>query len=202
MKPIKINSPKWLSLDDLPNERWKDINGYEGLYQISDYGRVKSLSRLVKVRNTYTHRRIKSRILKVSINKSTKYPIVNLHTLHGKDKVFYLHRLVGEHFIKNKNNLPVVMHNDDDKNNTHYSNLKWGTYQENIQDAYDNGLHKSRQRSVYKISKDGRNIVLYASISEASRDTGIGITSIANCLSGLHKTAGSYIWKYENERND
>ena len=103
MEWIEPNSPQWLSLNDLPNERWKDIDGYEGLYQVSDYGRVKSLSRQVDKTHVYRERILKqvgdkNGYLKCSLNKN------------GQSKELRVHQCVGKYFVDNPDNKPIFDH--------------------------------------------------------------------------------------------
>ena len=117
-------------------EVWKDIKGYEGLYQVSNTGRVKSLER--KVKNWPNGlRTIKERILKPALNgrESRKYYAVNLYK-NGKPKLIKIHRLVALHFVPNPDSLPQVNHIDNDPLNNHYKNLEWGTQRENMAHAY------------------------------------------------------------------
>lgn len=191
------NSPQWLSLEDLPDERWKDIEGFEGLYQISDYGRVKSLEKIIVFKNKNgTEREVKycTKMLKRNIIPTAGYLFVNLY--NNKLKIpKTIHRLVAQAFIENVNDLPIVMHKDDDKIHNHYTNLQWGTHSENIQSAYDNKLHPNI-RSVVQLSKFGDVINIYDTISAAAKDNNILVTSIANCLAKRSMTAGGYVWKY------
>ena len=122
-------------------EEWRDIKGYEGLYQISNYGRVKSLDRIVRHGKGNYCRVIKSRILKNNIENNGYYCVVL--SKNGKTKTYTVHNLVAFTFLPNPNNLPCVDHKDGNKlNNIVWinkdgsidlikTNLKWCTYKEN-----------------------------------------------------------------------
>lgn len=116
-------------------EIWKDIEGYEGLYQVSNLGRVKSLSRLIERERSYYS---KEKLLKVVINKYN-YCKVNLYK-SNKIKSFTVHRLVANTFLSNPYNKPQVNHIDGDKCNNCVNNLEWTTASENTQHAIDTGL--------------------------------------------------------------
>lgn len=177
-----INNQSWLSIEDLPNEQWKDIKGYNGLYQISDYGRVKSF--------------VKNKPIILKQTNVTNYLFVNLYDKSKHKKPVAIHRLVAETFISNPNNLPLVMHVDDNKHNNRYTNLMWGTYSDNILDAYDKGLN-TRRKTITGTSIVTGDIVEYKSITDASRDLKICVSAIANCLSGRSKVSAGYVWKYK-----
>lgn len=202
MIEIELNSVQWLNINDLPSEKWKDITGYEGLYQISNYGRVKSLERYIKAnKNCPKGRKVKSKILKQTSSICNRYLFVNLCNKEGDKKSTNVHRLVALAFIPNPNKYPVVMHKDDNKLNNKVTNLLWGTYSENIQSSYDNGLNK-RNRYVVQYTKDNKFIKEYSSITNASKENNLLVTSIANCLSNRAKTSGGYIWKYKEREED
>lgn len=114
-------------------EKWKDIKEYENSYQISNFGRVKSLKR----RGNW-----EEKILKPYLNDSG-YDAIKLFK-DGKGKTFKVHKLVCEHFVDNKLNKPCVNHKDGVKTNNHYLNLGWVTKSENTQHAWDNGLMESQ----------------------------------------------------------
>lgn len=110
-------------------EIWKNIDGYEGLYKISNKGRVKSMNH--KRWNGKCFRAIKEKILTPQISG---YLHVRLY-LDGIAKIYRVHKLVAKHFIPNPNNLPCVLHGpDDDKQNNYSNNLRWGTQQDNMND--------------------------------------------------------------------
>ena len=110
-------------------EIWEDIEGYEGLYQVSNKGRVKSLSRLV-VRVGKPNYITKEKILKCSELKGTGYPSVRLGS-NNNFKSMLVHRLVAQAFIPNPNNLPCVNHKDETRNNNDVRNLEWCTQKYN-----------------------------------------------------------------------
>lgn len=122
-------------------EVWKDIEGYEGLYQISNLGRVKSLERKIKRRNDRIQT-VKERILKLNLNKEG-YHTVKLHK-KGKGKTYLVHRLVANTFITNPDNKLEVNHINGVKNDNNVNNLEWNTRKENMRHAVDNRLHDQK----------------------------------------------------------
>lgn len=111
------------------SEIWKDIDGYEGHYQISNYGRVKSLARIRKYKlNDYAKH--KERILKLNLTYKG-YHSIGL-SKNNKRKTYFVHRLVALAFIPNPENKPEVNHNDGNKTNNNDWNLKWNTGKENV----------------------------------------------------------------------
>ncbi len=122
-------------------ELWKDIKGYEGKYQISSYGRVKSLARITK-----NNHKIPERILNTT-TRLTKdgYCRVTLIGKKSRTHDYRVHRLVAEAFIPNPNNKSTVNHIDGNKKNNHVDNLEWNTREENMQHAYKHKLKKAMQ---------------------------------------------------------
>ena len=118
-------------------EQWRDIKGYEGLYQVSNMGRVKSLSRIRKCgSNKYIQ---KERIMK----QQDRYNGYKKVQLYKDDYVsFYVHRLVAEKFIPNPENKPQVNHKDSNISNNNLNNLEWVTISENSIHGYVYGNHK------------------------------------------------------------
>ncbi len=115
-------------------EQWKDIKGYEGYYQISNYGNIKSVDRIIW-NGHVMHKRYGAPVKQ----KEYRYKEVLL-CKDGKATKKYMHRLVAETFIKNEENKKTVNHKDGNKYNNHVDNLEWATHSENINHAYENGL--------------------------------------------------------------
>jgi len=119
---------------------WKDIKGYEGFYQISNIGKIISLSRVIKCGNRFGTKseRISKAKEKLPFKNNTGYLIVELKK-NGKSKKFLVHRLVGEYFLLNPENKIEINHKDCDKNNNHVDNLEWVSKLENENHAKING---------------------------------------------------------------
>lgn len=129
-------------------EIWKPVKGYEGLYEVSSLGRVKSLARKTKIINVYgeCYINLKERILKQ--RTTTKgYLDVALYK-NGKYKTKKVHRLVAETFIPNPNNLPQVNHINGIKTDNSAENLEFCTNQENITHAIKIGLRKKKRNEI------------------------------------------------------
>jgi hypothetical protein len=125
-------------------EIWKEIQGFEGLYEASTYGRIKSLPKFVLNNRGggYTKEKIKSTQL-----NHKGYETVSL-SKNGIDKRVFVHRLIALTFISNPDNKPQINHKDGNKLNNHYDNLEWNTNQENQLHAYKTGLNKSHRANV------------------------------------------------------
>ena len=122
----------------LLNEIWKPIKGFEGLYEISNFGNVKSLPR-IKINNR-GKQLTKERIMKPNKTRN-KYLNVPLTGENHIKKYYSIHRLVAQTFIPNPDNLPEINHINGDKTNNRVDNLEWVTRSENIRHAYNNGLN-------------------------------------------------------------
>lgn len=110
-------------------EKWKDIKGFGGRYQVSNLGRVRS--REVRARTYQGTRKVPAKIFK-GFDNGNGYKVVTLRMSANKKKNFYIHRLVGEAFIPNPKNLQVINHKDFDKSNNKASNLEWLSVEQNI----------------------------------------------------------------------
>lgn len=168
-------------------EIWKDIDGYKGLYQVSNKGRVKRLK--------YG----KEHILSPLIN-SFGYLKVGL-CKNGIVKQLKIHRLVANAFIPNPHNLPEINHRDENKKNNCVENLEWMRHIDNCNYGSRN---KRLSRKLLQYSKDGEFIKEWQGASEVERLLGINNSNIIQCCRGNpnHTTAGGFIWKYKEERTE
>lgn len=182
-------------------EIWKDINGYEELYKVSNLGRVKSLGN----GNSNTS---KMKILKPIINK-TGYLSVSL-CKNSNVKIKLIHILVAEHFIENSKNKTIVHHIDHNKKNNNVSNLMWVTNKEHfdLHPEFINSAINITSKKINQYTKEGVFVKTFISSMEAERETGIGHSDIIRCCRGGYfkkgkwenkKTAGNYIWKYAED---
>lgn len=130
-------------------------------------------------------------------NTITDYLVVNLRK-NGESSVCMVYQLVAKHFIPNPNNYPVINHKDGDKTNNHVENLEWCTYADNNVHALRTGLRNPRGRAVIQYDGEMNVINEYISVTEASRQTNIGRSSISNCLNNRAENAGGFIWKYKD----
>lgn len=192
-------------------EIWRDIEGYEGRYQVSNFGRVKSLDR--KRWNGFTFANLKGKILKLRLHRNKGYLNVILYDGHRNGKTVEIQRLVAQAFIPNPDKLPCVNHKDENPQNNMVSNLEWCTYSYN--NNYGNHNLKmsiTRQQEKYKIisikngqkvSKaveqldlNGQQLHVYPSQSEAARKTGSTQDGISDCCRGKRKSHNGYLWRY------
>lgn len=172
-------------------ENWKDIKGYEGLYQVSDMGRVKSSDRIVK------NHLYKGKILNGE-KFGNGYIRIDL-CKDGKRKVCLLHRLVAEAFVPNPDNLPEVNHNDENIENCVASNLSWMSSKGNANWGTRN------QRQALKISKpiqeltlNGDMLTVWNSASDAAKHYGFNKSNICACCAGRLLTYKGRKWAYHN----
>lgn len=187
---------------------WKDLLGYQGLYQVSNMGDVKSLSKIIKTKGNGL-RNTKERILKPGITKYG-YKQVTL-SKNGITKSYTIHRLVAYNFCDNLHDKPIINHKDGIKINNIYTNLEWCTYSENLQHAYDNCLYiPSRNRLGFsgKKHKDSMPVIQFTLNNEyISEYESIGLTRQAgftpqhvhSCCIGKLKTHAKFKWKFKHE---
>ncbi|WP_337970148.1 NUMOD4 domain-containing protein [Virgibacillus salexigens] len=173
-------------------EMWKDINGYDVLYQVSNYGRVWSnkTNRIMKHHNDHLGY---ARLILRKNNQSFSH---------------YVHRLVAEAFLINKNEFPCVNHIDEDPKNNRSDNLEWCTHQYNSTygitrerckantDYKSIGLKNSK--TVLQFDTEGNFIKHWLSANECARVLGYDNSNIAKCCRSELKTAYGFVWKYLN----
>ena len=182
-------------MENKNKEIWKDIKGYEGLYQVSNLGRVKSLERTVIDKIGHKHP-IKERILKPRTD-GRGYLIVDLRNGSEKGKNYKVHRLVCEAFHENPENKPCVNHIDENKANNVASNLEWCTYEENNNHGTHNErMAKAKSKPVAQYTLDGELVKIWQSTMEVQRHLGFPNQHISAVARGKRKTAYGYVWKY------
>ena len=188
------------------NEIWKDIEGYEGLYQVSNLGRVKSLTR----KNCRSDRFIKL--------VNTKGYLTAMLCINGKIKHCRVHRLVAEAFIPNPDNLPCVNHkseiktqntvwvNEDGTIDPEKSNLEWCTVAYN--NVYNNRAKKAcqkanvkKQKKVKQLTLDEQLITIWVSMAEAEKN-GYSKACVSKCCQGKLQTHKGFKWEYLNNNTN
>ena len=185
---------------------WKDVGGYEGVYQIDETGQVKRVD--------------SGRVLKVAVGKNG-YPVVSLWK-NNKGQMKYIHRMLGEAFLPNDDplNKTTINHIDGNKTNNDLSNLEWATPSENLKHAYDTGLkvvtEKVREASRRKAARDnvgnsyrsipvimideiGNEIQEFDSIKHAADEIGCHRMGVYRVLKGHAKTIKNKRFKYKEE---
>ena len=185
-------------------EEWKDIEGYEGKYQISNYGRVKSF-----------YKNKDGKILK-SHDNGHGYKDITLHKDGEKDH-YYIHRLVAIYFIPNPNNLPEVNHKGENKENNTVYNLEWCDREYNL--SYNSGRKRRAESRKGKYSGNENHMYgkkgeshpaskkvkcittgeVFGSVKEAGEKYCIHPSNITKCCKGDLKTAGKMEWEYYEE---
>lgn len=173
-------------------EIWKDVVGYEGLYQVSDLGNVRSLYRY----GVYSPKE------KATQTNNYGYKTVML-SKDGVSKRVTVHRLVAIAFLPNPRNAPQINHIDENKANNCVSNLEWCDAKHNCSSYARNHPHKSRRgkrkgKPVIQLSKAGEYIRTWDNARQVFVETGMSDWSISQCCRGIWKTAYGYKWQYAN----
>lgn len=178
-------------------EVWKDIDGYEGLYQVSNLGRVKRLAR------SNGKRYLNEMLLKPQNKKG--YYQVNLYK-NKKMKSYQIHRIVAKKFIDNPYNKKEVNHKNGIKTDNRVKNLEWVTPKENMEHAWRTGLKKPYKgpkvngtRTRIKIAQytlEGNLLKTWNGLREIEKKLGVNYSSIVNCCRGRILSSHGYKWKY------
>jgi hypothetical protein len=195
----------------MKEEIWKDIEGYEGYYQVSDLGRVKRLPRgrqwpYRQTHNNIRKQHVKNGYLQVNLSKDNKVKWVGVH------------RLVAMAFIPNPNNYPQVNHIDECKTNNVVTNLEWCTQSQNqmhgtARQRQNETRHKNDpDKAEWKAAalKHAKRVAVcdkktdavletFVSMADAATATGASICTISNQCKGKRKSRRNYYWRYENE---
>lgn len=184
-------------------EEWRDVKGYDGIYQVSNIGNVRSVTHTT----VYKDGRVghyEGKMLTPQ-NGNNGYKFVNL-SKNGITNNVDIHRLVAETFLPKDDERNVVNHKDGNKHNNTVENLEWVTYSENSKHAVRTGLldmkpfiiagQTARKKKIAQIDTKGKIIKVFDSGAEAARQLGLSIGNISSCANGIRKTTGGYHWQF------
>lgn len=164
-------------------ELWADIKGFEGIYQVSNFGRVRRLPG-----DRFPQGKLLTR-------QHDRWGYAQYKLCRKKEKKYYLaHRLVAAAFLPNPNNYPQVNHKDKNRDNCYVGNLEWCSVSQNM-------IHKSSvnaNKGVCQFSADGRLLAMYANINAASNATDIIAARIEQCACHNREFAGGFKWEFIN----
>ena len=185
------------------DEVWKDIEGYEGYYQVSNLGRVRSLDRVI-LRADGTSALYRSKVL---VSAGSPYPGVFL-SMGGTARGHRIHRLVAKAFLDNPNDYNEVDHIDGDKTNNRADNLQWCSHADNMRFATENGQmhhgpvrYKSAETKERMVADKRRAVIrddgkVYPSITKAAEDLGVTRPAVGHVLTGLVETCKGHTFTY------
>lgn len=183
-------------------EVWKDIVGYEGYYQVSNFGRVRSLDRIIE--SEYRSPQLMKGKIKKVTRRDDGYEYVVLYR-NNKGKNKYIHRLVAKSFVPNPENLPIINHKDENPSNNCPSNLEWCdhqynlTYGDKVERVTNSEGYRERtkriRKPIYVIDKKG-NRKRYDSLTSAANELNLEQPSISACLKGRNSTHKGYLFEY------
>ena len=187
---------------DLQGEVWKSVVGYEGIYEVSNMGRVKSIARICAHKHGQCRR--KETLMKLTpcgkgvLRHSNKYRQVRL-TKNGVSKLIPVHRLVAMAFLPNPHNLPQVNHKDENPSNNNVENLEWCDAKYNCNyGTLPSYRSDFSSRAVMQFSLDGVFIAEYSSITKASKTLGLRGSIISEVCKGVKGSSGGFLWRYSN----
>lgn len=179
----------------MKEEQWKDIKGFEGIYQVSTFGRIKSLKRICRA-NTCGKREVYEKILSACKSKNGYLTVVLCNK--GKKRSLAVHRIVAKTFIKNLDNKKEVNHKDENKLNNFVSNLEWCDRIYNS--TYGHSVEKSAIKKYKPVDmidvKSGEVLRHFISIKNASEEMGISNKNISLVCNNKRATAGGYFWMF------
>lgn len=178
------------------DEVWKDIDDFEGYYQISNFGRIRSCDRYVNSKSG-SKRLVRGNIHNCYVGHGGYY-YISLYK-DNKHRLCTLHRLIAKAFLPNPNDLPCIDHINTDRKDNRIDNLKWVSYLENNKNEITI-KHKKESMNLYRVeqlSEDKEVIAEYISTREASEKTGFLPKSIQVAISRKHKLHGFY-WRYKS----
>lgn len=180
-------------------EIWEDIKGYEGLYQVSNLGKVRGLEK-TEYFTHYKTNKITKRIRKENILKLQKQKNGYIRCCLSKNhikKYYWVHRLVAQAFIPNPKNLPCVNHKDENPRNNNANNLEWCTEKYNCN--YGTSIERQvakRKRKVVQYDTQGNVIKIWQGLADVEKELGLYRGNIYKCCNNQRAKTGGYMWKY------
>lgn len=169
-------------------EVWKDIPGFEGLYQASNQGRIRSLDMRVKYKNTTGTALKKGRVLSPKTTNTGYLEVVLMKNLVRHNK--RVHQLVALAFIPNPNGYSAINHINENKKDNSVENLEWCTIRQNCE------AYTSSRNTVYQYNLNGKLVNVWHSLTRAAESVSGDKTGIQHCCSAKLKTYMCYIWSY------
>lgn len=187
-------------------EIWKDINGWEGRYQISNLGQVKRLR--TEIRGVAKGGREFKTFTAERLTKTYIDRYVCVHLFRDAKLTHkYVHVLLGQAFIPNPDNKPYINHIDGDKTNNALSNLEWATMSENVKHSYEflnrsrthhpKGKNHSKARVILQYSLSNEFIKEWGCVSDACKEYNTNHSNIIACCKGRTKKSKGFIWRYK-----
>lgn len=183
-------------------EEWRDIRGYEGLYQVSNHGNIRKLRFINNITNKEKIFPITPQVINSGYEKVVLYK-------NGKYKNRTVHRIVAETFLEKDSEKKFVNHKDGDKRNNCVENLEWCTKSENMKHAFKTGLAKAHSKGKYGANNakaipvemldknTGEILMTFGSLIDAAKYIGIDKSChICSCCKGKLKSAYGYSWRY------
>ena len=187
-------------------EEWRDIKGYDGYYQVSNYGNVRSVDRV-----DCAGRKLRGKILKFQFGGAHKERVYVMITYNRQSNHHIVARLVAGAFIPNPENLSQVNHKDENPSNNRVDNLEWcdgkyncnyGTRNQRLSEICKNrgnSVYDKVRREIIQFTKDGKYVARYNSITEASNSLlseNNYQSDIVKCCKGKRNTVMGYVWRY------
>lgn len=200
---IDVDGERWLSREPLPDEEWRPVPGYEGLYEVSNYGRFLSIGREYVNSNGIRHC-LKTKLIKPYKHNSGYLAVC--FRKDGKSIRFLAHRVVAFVFIPNPNNLPQINHIDENKKNNKSDNLEWCSAIYNLEYGTRRQREKeTKSKPINCYTKDGVFVKTYSSITNAALHLTQSKKSCGNisaCARGLTRSSYGYVWRFvDNGKN-
>lgn len=188
------------NLENIQGEIWKPILGYEGLYEVSNYGRIKSLHRFVGYKINGKYRVVKQRILSQHLQNDYLHCILSKNNIKETPSVA---RTVAIAFLDNPQNKPTVNHKNRNKLDNSLSNLEWATHKEQTLHILEFGGRDTKRgeehwktKTVYQYDINGKLLNTYVSLVEAAKSVNRSVTTICDACIGKINSCAGYIWSY------